>query len=48
MTVCPVALAVGCKKCVIFAVCPLKAVIGDQAEPTAKDKPADAPKQRRK
>jgi hypothetical protein len=30
MTVCPVALAVGCKKCPIFAVCPLKSVIGDQ------------------
>jgi hypothetical protein len=30
MTVCPVALAVGCKKCPAFSVCPLKTVLGDQ------------------
>ncbi|MGQ0798700.1 MAG: hypothetical protein ACT4NL_01110 [Pseudomarimonas sp.] len=35
MTVCPIALAVGCKKCPVFSVCPLTAVIGDQ--------PKDAP-----
>jgi hypothetical protein len=29
MTLCPIALAVGCKKCPAFTVCPLKAVIGD-------------------
>ena len=29
MTLCPVALAIGCKKCPVFAVCPLKTVIGD-------------------
>ncbi len=29
MTVCPIAIAVGCKKCPVFAVCPLKGVIGD-------------------
>jgi hypothetical protein len=29
MTVCPVAIAVGCKKCPIFAVCPVKGIIGD-------------------
>jgi hypothetical protein len=29
MTLCPVALAVGCKKCPIFSVCPLKSAIGD-------------------
>ena len=29
MTLCPIALAVGCKKCPLFAVCPLKTVIGD-------------------
>jgi len=29
MTVCPIAIAVGCKKCPIFAVCPVKGVIGD-------------------
>ena len=30
MTLCPIALAVGCKKCPAFSVCPLKGVIGDQ------------------
>ena len=29
MTLCPVAIAVGCKKCPAFSVCPLKSVIGD-------------------
>ncbi len=29
MTLCPVALAVGCKKCPIFSICPVKRVIGD-------------------
>jgi hypothetical protein len=29
MTLCPIALVVGCKKCPIFAVCPVKGVIGD-------------------
>jgi hypothetical protein len=30
MVLCPVAIAVGCKKCPAFSVCPLKTVIGDQ------------------
>jgi hypothetical protein len=29
MTLCPVALVAGCKKCAIFSMCPLKGVIGD-------------------
>ena len=29
MTLCPVAIAVGCRKCPVFAVCPVKGVIGD-------------------
>ncbi|TDR47813.1 hypothetical protein DFR29_102475 [Tahibacter aquaticus] len=29
MVICPVALAVGCRKCPVFAVCPVKSVIGD-------------------
>jgi hypothetical protein len=33
MTLCPVALAVGCEKCIAFSVCPLKGVIGDYKEP---------------
>jgi hypothetical protein len=44
MTLCPIAIAAGCKKCPVFSVCPLKGVIGDQqkVEPpppaNAKDK----------
>lgn len=33
MTLCPVALAVGCKKCPAFSACPLKSVIGDYKKP---------------
>jgi hypothetical protein len=33
MTLCPIALAVGCKKCPAFTVCPLKSVIGDYKKP---------------
>ena len=33
MVLCPVAIAVGCKKCPAFSVCPLKSVIGDQPKP---------------
>jgi hypothetical protein len=29
MTLCPIALAAGCKKCPIVTVCPLKSVIGN-------------------
>lgn len=29
MVLCPVAIAVGCKKCPVFAICPVKGVIGD-------------------
>jgi hypothetical protein len=29
MTLCPIALAVGCKKCAVFSVCPVKGLIGD-------------------
>jgi hypothetical protein len=30
MTLCPIALAVGCKKCPAFSICPLKSTLGDQ------------------
>ena len=33
MTLCPVAMAVGCKKCPLFSTCPLKGVIGDYVKP---------------
>ena len=29
VTLCPIALAVGCRKCPIFKVCPVKGIIGD-------------------
>ncbi len=42
MTLCPVAIVAGCKKCPVFAVCPLKSVIGDapkkEEAPAAKEK----------
>jgi hypothetical protein len=44
MTICPIALAVGCKKCPAFAVCPLKGVLGDQKKgdlPAASTKKTD-------
>lgn len=42
MTLCPVALAVGCKKCPVFAICPAKGIIGDQVAEPAKSEPAAA------
>ena len=38
MTLCPIALAVGCKKCPVFAVCPVKSVIGDYKSVVAENK----------
>ena len=52
MTVCPVALAVGCKRCIVVKVCPLKGVLGDYekeapvpaaAEPAAAEPAAEEP-----
>jgi hypothetical protein len=37
MTLCPIAIAVGCKKCPAFSVCPLKTVIGDYKPDEGKD-----------
>ena len=33
MTVCPIAIVAGCKKCPAFSVCPLKSTLGDQPKP---------------
>ena len=30
MTICPIALVVGCEKCPAFSFCPLTTVLGDQ------------------
>ena len=32
MTICPIAIAVGCEKCPAFKFCPLTTVLGDQQE----------------
>lgn len=41
MTICPVAIAVGCKKCPIVNVCPLRSVIGDyKKDATSESGPA--------
>ena len=42
MTLCPIALVAGCRKCPAFPVCPLKGVIGDykkedEAQPKQQD-----------
>jgi hypothetical protein len=33
MTLCPIALVAGCRRCPIVALCPLKGVIGDYQKP---------------
>ena len=43
MTLCPIAIAAGCKKCPAFSICPLKTVIGDMPKPAA-PKPGDSVK----
>jgi hypothetical protein len=43
MVLCPIALAVGCKKCPIFAACPVKGVIGDYKKPEPEDTRPAAP-----
>jgi hypothetical protein len=48
MTVCPIAIAVGCKKCPAFSVCPLKTALGDQPKPGAAAAEKPAPKARKK
>jgi hypothetical protein len=42
MVICPIAIAVGCKKCPAFAVCPVKTVIGDYKPDAHPDAPARA------
>jgi hypothetical protein len=32
MTLCPIAVVAGCRKCPAFSICPLKTVIGDHAK----------------
>ncbi|MFZ5541536.1 MAG: hypothetical protein ACOY5V_17550 [Pseudomonadota bacterium] len=47
MTLCPIAVVAGCRKCPAFSVCPLKSVIGDQKavpEPKPDATPAEPPR----
>ena len=46
MTLCPIAIVAGCKKCPAFKVCPLKGVIGDykKEEEAQSKQPADKAK----
>jgi hypothetical protein len=37
VTLCPIAVVAGCRKCPVFSVCPLKSAIGDQP-PAGKSK----------
>lgn len=54
MTLCPIAIVAGCRKCPAFSICPLKSVIGDQGkaeEPAPKARgraKADKPPARRR
>lgn len=45
MTVCPIAIVAGCKKCPAFAICPLKSVLGD-APKAGEDKPKPGQKKK--
>jgi len=48
MKICPVAIAVGCKKCPVFNVCPAKGIIGDYKPEKAAEAPKDAKSPKKK
>jgi len=50
MTLCPIAIVAGCKKCPAFSVCPVKTSLGDQPKPgaAAPEKPAASGKNKKK
>lgn len=41
MTLCPIALAVGCQKCFMFKICPAKGIIGDYKKDAAPPPPSE-------
>lgn len=51
MVVCPVALAVGCRKCPVVRICPAKSIIGDykpdDSKASPKPKPAETAKSKK-
>jgi hypothetical protein len=46
MTLCPIALAVTCRRCAIVSVCPVKTVIGDYVAPKSAKPAAESPKKK--
>lgn len=44
MTLCPVAIAVGCRKCPVFAICPATRILGDQKRPDTDANPQQSRK----
>ena len=44
MTLCPIALAVGCQKCPAVSVCPLKTTLGDAKKDAPPAAGSDKPK----
>ena len=38
MTLCPIALVIGCKKCPLFKICPVKEVIGNYKKEDTEEK----------
>ena len=48
MTICPVAIAVGCKKCPVFKICPVKSIIGDYKPDAEATQPLPPVKKARK
>jgi len=48
MTICPIALAVGCEKCPAFSFCPLTTVLGDQQKEDEVDSSNDVRKWKEK
>ena len=44
MTICPIAIVAGCKKCPAVSMCPLKSVLGDYEKPVEKQTEQDSGK----
>ncbi|WP_292999242.1 hypothetical protein [Nevskia sp.] len=44
MTLCPIALAVGCPKCPAFKICPATTILGDQKKDAAPKSEKDGKK----
>ena len=39
MTLCPIALIIGCRKCLILSICPLKNLLGDYKKEEKEQEP---------